>query len=116
MPALAGATGLRGSNHLQGVVPVFRSRAAPARAQSMDVGVPTIIQIVPRAGRLVDGVGDYAKRLAAALQTQEQIQTLLLSGDPQDSLSSGDWRVRLNKVASRSPDGIIAALEQPDSR
>lgn len=75
-----------------------------------------ILQIVPRLGKLNDGVADYARTLGAELDANEQIQTSLLCGDPGDSTEIGEWQARTTKVAVRSSNGVVSALEEFASR
>lgn len=78
-------------------------------------GLP-VIQIVPRLGSQLDGVADYARLLGAALDASEGIRISFLCGDPQDSFGNSEWRDRSEKLAARSSDALVMALDNLATR
>lgn len=71
-----------------------------------------VVQIVPNLGNLMDGVADYSRALARALQLREDIRSWFLRGDPLDSIDGNAWEDGSSKIRARTCDALIGALEE----
>ncbi len=77
-----------------------------------------IISIVPRVPPAIDGIGDYAVRLAQGLQTSHGFDTHFIIGDPCWQNVSTAAGFNVSGIAHRTPASLIGLLEQqaqPDS-
>lgn len=72
----------------------------------------TIISIVPRLPPAIDGVGDYALRLAQQLYQDHQISTHFIVGDPNWSGEIDSPGISAVKVSERSSSSLISLLAE----
>ncbi len=74
-----------------------------------------LLQIVPNLPPVIDGIGDYALQLARRLQTQDQIHTTFIIGDPQWSGAEQIEGFPITRVESRSAASLLQLLDRfPD--
>jgi hypothetical protein len=79
------------------------------------LAVMQLIQIVPSLPPRVDGIGDYALKLAHRLRSNHSIETRFVVGDPQWDGSDAVEGFRTAKVTARTREGLsqaIAALDE----
>jgi hypothetical protein len=73
---------------------------------------PAVIHLVPRLGAATDGVADYARVLARAMENGARLDSLFLSGDPTEAADVVQERV----VQERSAAGVARALRELQHR
>ncbi len=72
----------------------------------------TVISIIPRLPPAIDGVGDYALKLAAQLRQEFNIQTHFIIGNPTWNGGAEIEGFPVSKVRSRSPDALLTLLSR----
>jgi hypothetical protein len=71
-----------------------------------------IIAIVPRLPPAIDGIGDYAIRLAQGLQASYGLETHFITGDPHWQKISTAAGFNVNGIAERTSASLFRLLEQ----
>ena len=72
----------------------------------------TILSIVPRLPPIVDGVGDYAHLLSAALADRHDILTKFIACDPLKPIESDSGDLSPIQLPERSQDALISILDR----
>jgi hypothetical protein len=75
----------------------------------------TILSIVPRLPPAIDGVGDYADRVARILASQHQISTKFIACDPLAPLDNSSNDSIGIQLEQRSADALLASLNNFDN-
>jgi hypothetical protein len=71
--------------------------------------MPLVVQIVPRLATQVDGVSDYARTLAGALESGNGLRIAFLAGDPEHQTPAAATVARRSAAALVDALGVAAA-------
>lgn len=74
----------------------------------------TILSIVPRLPPAIDGVGDYASLLAAALAERHGVMTQFIACDPLQPVAANSDELNPSQLAQRSRESLLTILARYD--